>query len=102
MAFWQCRLGEAAALSIVGGDPLVHTGNLRLCALLLGRGIHVQIVTARFAHARRMAGFEQAECQVSVDGLQPEPDARRRGRSTSDSENIADQRITLHSPSLVR
>jgi sulfatase maturation enzyme AslB (radical SAM superfamily) len=86
-------------LSIVGGDPLVRYRELELLIpLLLGRGIHVQIVTSAF---RRMgptwASLPRLHIVVSIDGLQPEHDVRR-APATYDRilKNITDQRITVH------
>jgi MoaA/NifB/PqqE/SkfB family radical SAM enzyme len=87
-------------LSIVGGDPLVRYRELEtLVPILLARGIHVQIVTSAF---RKMhpgwAQMENLHVTVSIDGLQPEHDARR-APATYDRilKNIAGQRVTIHS-----
>jgi sulfatase maturation enzyme AslB (radical SAM superfamily) len=86
-------------LSIVGGDPLVRFRELEeLIPPLLSRGIHVQIVTSAF---RKMgptwAKLPNLNVCVSIDGLQPEHDARR-APATYDRilANIADQFITIH------
>ena len=87
-------------LSIVGGDPLVRYRELEsLVPKLLGRGIHVQIVTSAF---RKMsldwANLEKLNIVVSIDGLQPEHD-RRRAPATYERilKNIAGQNVTVHS-----
>jgi len=66
-------------LSIVGGDPLVRYRELELLIpLLLARGIHVQIVTSAFrTMGSTWANLEHLYVVVSIDGLQPEHDARR-------------------------
>ena len=86
-------------LSIVGGDPLVRYRELELMIpALLARGVHVQIVTSAF----RTLGptwpkLEHLHVAVSIDGLQPEHDARR-APATYDRilRNIAGQRVTIH------
>jgi sulfatase maturation enzyme AslB (radical SAM superfamily) len=87
-------------LSIVGGDPLVRYRELEsLVPKLLGRGIHVQIVTSAF---RKMsldwANLEKLNIVVSIDGLQPEHD-QRRSPATYERilKNIAGQNVTIHS-----
>jgi len=86
-------------LSIVGGDPLVRYRELELMIpKLLARGIHVQIVTSAF---RKMgpnwASLELLHVAVSIDGLQPEHDARRAPATYERIlKNIADQRVTVH------
>jgi MoaA/NifB/PqqE/SkfB family radical SAM enzyme len=83
----------------VGGDPLVRYRELELMIPpLLARGVHVQIVTSAF---RKMgptwASLERLHIAVSIDGLQPEHDARR-APATYDRilRNIVGQRITVH------
>ena len=67
-------------LSLVGGEPLVRFRELSvLLPMLEARGIHTQIVTS----AVRPIPLEWREIRklnivVSIDGLQPEHDARRR------------------------
>ncbi|MBZ5604659.1 MAG: radical SAM protein [Acidobacteriia bacterium] len=86
-------------LSIVGGDPLVRYRELQaLVPLLLGRGIHVQIVTSAFrAIPAEWAEMKRLTVAVSIDGLQAEHDARR-APATYDRilKNIAGQRVTIH------
>ncbi|MGA7915703.1 MAG: radical SAM protein [Candidatus Acidiferrales bacterium] len=86
-------------LSIVGGDPLVRYRELEtLVPLLLGRGIHVQIVTSAFrAMSASWADLERLHVVVSIDGLQPEHDVRRAPATYERIlKNIAGQRITVH------
>lgn len=67
-------------LSIVGGDPLVRYRELeQLLPELMRRGIHVQLVTSAFRVLPvEWRKFKQLSLVVSVDGLQPEHDARRK------------------------
>jgi len=86
-------------LSIVGGDPLVRYRELELMIPpLLARGVHVQIVTSAFrTMGPTWANLEHLHIVVSIDGLQPEHDARR-APATYDRilKNITGQRITVH------
>ena len=86
-------------LSIVGGDPMVRYRELELMIpLLLARGIHVQIVTSAFrTMGPNWANLERLHIVVSIDGLQPEHDARR-APATYDRilKNITGQRVTVH------
>jgi len=86
-------------LSIVGGDPLVRFRELELLIPpLLGRGIHLQIVTSAFrTMGPTWADLERLQVVVSIDGLQPEHDVRR-APATYDRilRNIEGQRITVH------
>ena len=87
-------------LSIVGGDPLVRYRELEtMVPLLLDRGIHVQIVTSAFRPmSPTWATLPHMNIVVSIDGLQPEHDERRKP-ATYDRilKNIAGQNITIHS-----
>jgi MoaA/NifB/PqqE/SkfB family radical SAM enzyme len=86
-------------LSIVGGDPLVRHRELEsMVPQLLGRGIHVQVVTSAFRPiAPVWAVLPHLNVVVSIDGLQPEHDVRR-APATYDRiiRNIANQNITIH------
>src|SRR5690349_12309767 len=87
-------------LSIVGGDPLVRYRELEtLVPLLLSRGIHVQIVTSAFRSLPpAWATLPHMNVVVSIDGLQPEHDVRRKPATYERIlKNIAGQRITIHS-----
>jgi MoaA/NifB/PqqE/SkfB family radical SAM enzyme len=86
-------------LSLVGGDPLVRYRELEtLVPILLARGIHVQIVTSAFRQlAPAWANLPGLNIVVSIDGLQPEHDARRRPATYERIlKNIAGQNITIH------
>jgi MoaA/NifB/PqqE/SkfB family radical SAM enzyme len=86
-------------LSIVGGDPLVRYRELQqLLPMLFERGIYVQLVTSAFrALPMEWAELPNLEIVVSIDGLQPEHDARRKP-ATYDRilKNIVGHRITVH------
>lgn len=86
-------------LSLVGGDPLVRYRELEvLLPKLLSRGIHVQVVTSAFrALPAEWPGLRNLNAVVSIDGLQPEHDARRHP-ATYDRilKNIAGQKVTVH------
>jgi sulfatase maturation enzyme AslB (radical SAM superfamily) len=86
-------------LSLVGGDPLVRYRELeRLVPQLVDRGIHVQIVTSAFRPIpEAWATLPRLTVAVSIDGLQPDHDARR-APATYDRilKNIAGQNITIH------
>ena len=87
-------------LSIVGGDPLVRYRELEtLIPLLIGRGIHVQVVTSAFRPmAEEWAKIDHLNVVVSIDGLQPEHDVRRAPATYERIlKNIANQRVTIHS-----
>ncbi len=87
-------------LSIVGGDPLVRYRELeRLLPALVARRIHVQVVTSAFRTVpAAWSEMNGVTIVVSIDGLQPEHDERRKP-ATYDRilKNIAGTRITIHS-----
>jgi MoaA/NifB/PqqE/SkfB family radical SAM enzyme len=86
-------------LSLVGGDPLVRFRELCvLLPLLAQRGIHVQVVTSAFREIpREWATIPRLNMVVSIDGLQPEHDLRRRP-ATYDRilKNISGHQVTIH------
>lgn len=87
-------------LSIVGGDPLVRYRELEtMVPLLLARGIHVQVVTSAFrALPAEWPSLAKFNVVVSIDGLQPEHDERRKPATYERIlKNIAGQKITIHS-----
>lgn len=86
-------------LSLVGGDPLVRYRELeQLVPLLLARGIHVQLVTSAFrSFPRQWTQEPHMNVVVSIDGLQPEHDLRRKPATYERIlANIADRQITIH------
>lgn len=86
-------------VSLVGGDPLVRYRELELLLPQIeSRGIHTQIVTSAFRIIpAAWAKFKKLNVVVSIDGLQPEHDARRKP-ATYDRilKNIKGARITIH------
>ncbi len=87
-------------LSIVGGDPLVRYRELEIMVpLLLARGVHVQIVTSAFRPLpEAWPALPHMNVVVSIDGLQPEHDQRRKPATYERIlKNIAGQKITIHS-----
>jgi MoaA/NifB/PqqE/SkfB family radical SAM enzyme len=86
-------------LSLVGGDPLVRFRELCvLLPLLSERGIYVQVVTSAFREIpKEWASIPRLNIVVSIDGLQPEHDIRRRP-ATYDRilKNIAGHQISVH------
>ncbi len=86
-------------LSIVGGDPLVRYRELDvLLPKLAERGIHVQVVTSAFRPiSPAWASIPNLRVSVSVDGLQPDHDERRKP-ATYDKilRNIRGQLVTIH------
>jgi organic radical activating enzyme len=86
-------------LSIVGGDPLVRFRELCvLLPLLSERGIHVQVVTSAFREIpKEWARIPRLNIVVSVDGLQPEHDLRRRPATYERIlKNISGQQVSIH------
>jgi organic radical activating enzyme len=86
-------------LSLVGGDPLVRYRELeQLVPLLLGRGIHVQIVTSAFrTFPEQWSQEPHVNVVVSIDGLQPEHDVRRTPATYERIlSTVAGRRITIH------
>jgi MoaA/NifB/PqqE/SkfB family radical SAM enzyme len=86
-------------VSLVGGEPLVRFRELStLLPQLEDRGVHIQLVTS----AVRPIPLEWREVRnlnlvVSVDGLQPEHDARRKPATYERIlKNIEGHRITVH------
>jgi MoaA/NifB/PqqE/SkfB family radical SAM enzyme len=67
-------------LSIVGGEPLVRYRELEvLLPMLTGMGVHTQVVTSAVRPIpERWADMPLLQVCVSIDGLQPEHDGRRR------------------------
>ena len=86
-------------LSLVGGDPLVRFRELEtVLPELEGRGVHVQLVTSAFRPIpANWANLKHLSIVVSVDGLQPEHDLRRRP-ATYDRvlKNLAGHSVTIH------
>ncbi|MGH9176215.1 MAG: radical SAM protein, partial [Vicinamibacterales bacterium] len=86
-------------LSIVGGEPLVRFRELNtLLPILADRGVYTQVVTSAVRPIpQEWARLRRLQVCVSVDGLQPEHDARRKP-ATYDRilTHIAGHQITVH------
>ncbi len=86
-------------LSIVGGDPLVRYRELEsIVPAVLARGVHVQVVTSAFRPLpAQWPKLAHMNAVVSIDGLQPEHDARRAPATYERIlKNVAGQMITIH------
>lgn len=86
-------------VSIVGGEPLVRFRELEtLLPLLSARGISVQLVTSAVREIpKSWAQIKNLFLVVSIDGLQPEHDVRRKPATYERIlQNIAGQLITVH------
>jgi MoaA/NifB/PqqE/SkfB family radical SAM enzyme len=87
-------------LSIVGGEPLVRFRELNvLLPLLSERKVPVQLVTSAVREIpAEWADIDLLELVVSIDGLQPEHDARRKPATYERIlRNIRGQKIKVHS-----
>jgi MoaA/NifB/PqqE/SkfB family radical SAM enzyme len=86
-------------VSLVGGDPLVRFRELDLLLPQIEkRRVHTQVVTSAFrAIPVEWMAFNRLNVVVSIDGLQPEHDARRKP-ATYDRilRNIKGTKITVH------
>ena len=86
-------------VSLVGGDPLVRYRELELLLPEIEkRGVHTQIVTSAFrVIPGNWTAFKKLNVVVSIDGLQPEHDARRKPATYERIlKNIEGARITVH------
>ncbi len=86
-------------LSLVGGDPLVRHRELEsLVPALMARGVFVQVVTSAFRPIpAAWAEIARLNVVVSIDGLQPEHDARRAPATYPRIlKNISGQNVTVH------
>jgi len=86
-------------VSLVGGDPMVRYRELALMLPQIERrGVHTQIVTSAFrAIPEEWTQFKKLNVVVSIDGLQPEHDARRKPATYERIlKNIKRARVTIH------
>lgn len=86
-------------LSIVGGEPLVRHRELDvLLPQLSTRGIHVQVVTSAVREIpAAWKRIPRLSISVSIDGLQPEHDARRTPATYERIlKHIAGHAVTVH------
>jgi MoaA/NifB/PqqE/SkfB family radical SAM enzyme len=86
-------------VSLVGGDPLVRYRELELLLPQLeSRGVHTQVVTSAFrVIPAEWLKFKKLNVVVSIDGLQPEHDVRRKPATYERIlKNIEGTKITVH------
>jgi MoaA/NifB/PqqE/SkfB family radical SAM enzyme len=86
-------------VSIVGGEPLVRYRELNeILPALASRGIWVQLVTSAVREIpKEWRGLPKLMIVVSIDGLQPEHDARRTPATYSRIlRHIEGHEITVH------
>jgi MoaA/NifB/PqqE/SkfB family radical SAM enzyme len=86
-------------LSIVGGEPLVRYRELEvLLPTLTSMGVHTQVVTSAVRPIpESWAGISKLQVCVSIDGLQPEHDARRAPATYERIlKHIRGQQVTVH------
>ncbi len=86
-------------VSLVGGDPLVRYRELELLLPQIERrGVHTQVVTSAFRGIpSAWKDHKKLNVVVSVDGLQPEHDARRKPATYERIlKNIEGARVTIH------
>ena len=86
-------------VSIVGGEPLVRYRELNeILPRMAARGIHTQVVTSAVRQIPpEWATLRRLQIVVSIDGLQPEHDERRKP-ATYDRilKHIEGHQITVH------
>ena len=86
-------------LSIVGGEPLVRYRELNtLLPILADRGVYTQVVTSAVRPIpQEWARLRRLQVCVSIDGLQPEHDERRKP-ATYDRilKHIGGHQVTVH------
>lgn len=86
-------------VSLVGGDPLVRYRELdSLLPQIESRGVHTQVVTSAFREIPvAWKALKKLNVVVSIDGLQPEHDARRKPATYERIlKNIRRANITIH------
>jgi MoaA/NifB/PqqE/SkfB family radical SAM enzyme len=87
-------------VSLVGGDPLVRYRELEMILPELDkRKVHTQIVTSAFREIpAKWLQYKRLNVVVSIDGLQPEHDERRKPATYERIlKNIAAAKVTIHS-----
>ena len=87
-------------VSLVGGDPLVRYRELDILLPEIDRrGIHCQVVTSAFRTIPvAWNDLKRLNVVVSIDGLQPEHDQRRKPATYERIlKSIAGARVTIHS-----
>jgi MoaA/NifB/PqqE/SkfB family radical SAM enzyme len=89
---------EPIHLSIVGGDPLVRYRELDVLLPQLVKRCNVQVVTSAFRPIpASWATLPKLQVAVSIDGLQPEHDARRKPATYERIlKNIQGHQVVVH------
>jgi MoaA/NifB/PqqE/SkfB family radical SAM enzyme len=93
------RRHRPVQLSIVGGEPLVRYRELDvLLPRLTGMGIHTQVVTSAVRPIPTgWSDMPRLQVVVSIDGLEPEHDARRAPATYKRIlKHIGGQHVTVH------
>ena len=93
------RRHDPLHLSIIGGEPLVRYRELgEILPWLADRGVYTQLVTSAVGPIPlEWAGLNRLLIAVSIDGLQPEHDARRKPATYERIlKHVAGHRITVH------
>jgi MoaA/NifB/PqqE/SkfB family radical SAM enzyme len=86
-------------VSLVGGDPMVRYRELELLLPQIERrGVHTQVVTSGFREIpAAWREFKKLNIVVSIDGLQPEHDQRRKPATYERIlKNISAAKVTVH------
>ncbi len=86
-------------VSLVGGDPMVRYRELeQLLPQIEARGVHTQVVTSAFrVIPPEWKDYKRLNVVVSIDGLQPEHDERRKPATYERIlKNIAGSKVTIH------
>ena len=86
-------------VSIVGGEPLVRYKELnQILPQLAERGVHTQVVTSAVRPIpQEWIGLRRLQIVVSIDGLQPEHDERRKPATYERIlKHIEGHQITVH------
>jgi MoaA/NifB/PqqE/SkfB family radical SAM enzyme len=86
-------------VSLVGGDPMVRYRELEvLLPKLAERGVHTQVVTSAFrVIPPEWKSVPNLNVVVSIDGLQPEHDVRRKPATYERIlKNISGSKVTVH------
>jgi organic radical activating enzyme len=86
-------------VSLVGGDPMVRYRELELLLPEIERrGVHTQVVTSAFrVIPSAWKEFKRVNVVVSIDGLQPEHDERRKPATYERIlKSIAGAKVTVH------
>ncbi len=86
-------------VSLVGGDPMVRYREVDLLLPQIeSRGVHTQVVTSAFRQIpAAWQKFKKLNVVVSIDGLQPEHDARRKPATYERIlRNIEAAKVTVH------